>query len=188
MHNAVFCFTVLLCKCWKLCQADGFQCRKPDDFILLRSVCVDFNIILLSNRCLQNVNRELKCNTQTCSVQRKLSMCFATECYLRLWQWPPWGNSVEMCWDALYPQLQQKYWYIEHIRSVRIPRGGGGGLCKALHATEYAPWDSAAHRMCFFFFFLFFPPIFLMWRALLLRRLRQMHSVVVQLQQFARYN
>lgn len=27
--------------------------------------------------------------------------------------WPPWGNSVETCWDALYPQLQQKilvYW------------------------------------------------------------------------------
>lgn len=39
MHNALFCFTVLLCKntrkCWKLYQAEGFQCRNP--MILSRS-------------------------------------------------------------------------------------------------------------------------------------------------------
>lgn len=46
MHNALFCFTVLLCKntCKMLKTVSGrwISVQKPDDFISLRSICVDF--------------------------------------------------------------------------------------------------------------------------------------------------
>lgn len=133
-NKTVFCFSFfsLRCKLWQLYQADGFQCRNSR-ILWCQKLSLYFTISMfwLCKWCPQNVHcwnviyKPAPSNTNCVSGLN--SALSALRCTL---------SSI----------TTKKYWYIEHIRSVRIPQGAG-------LATEYAPWDSATH-------------FFLKWRAL----------------------
>lgn len=111
--------------------------HKPGDFILLRSICVDRNIIFAFKLRMLIVSWNViyKPAPSNANFQCVLQLNATSGCGsgLRGLREETVLKCVEMHSILNY---NKTYWYIEHIRSVRIPRGD---LCKACMLLNMLP-------------------------------------------------